>query len=585
MYNAFSVGSLLLLVSPEINNLSNGAVAVRFYAKTANTENLIVGTMSDPNDAATFLPSQTISTLNSTYQPFQVSFANLPANHKHIAFRHGSSNTARYIYLDNIEFISLPPNDLGVSKFITPAVSCGLNNANTVQVTIKNYGFAPQSNFPVNYRVNNGTVVTQLFTGTVHGNDSANMTFSVPANLSLSGIHTIRAWTSLSGDASATNDSSLVRVAKYITPTPLVNFTGFNGGNIGQVFIGWREAKGSSFINSNWSQGTIAGNTTAAVSMQANQDERMVMPETKLYGFPKLYFKTALTGATNFVQTDTFSVIASTNCGASWTALRKYTKDSTFTNTLTEKVIDLSTFANLQVMIAFRMQNGANPSAYLLHLDDVQIRNEANPDITVVEIISPTLPFSVGAVQNLVFRVQNIGTSSIAPDPNIQIVAKVTDPFGGTIAIPAPLFSFNDPAFASGTTKVISVSPYAPFSQGIHNICGIVIYNADQDSKNDTLCIDLNATTPSSLEQVVAQKSTVQIYPNPNNGTFTVQLNNWTALPTDIELLDLTGKVIAKKNADTQTEIIFNENQLERGMYLIRVSNPQHTVVNKVIIR
>ena len=89
-----------LLVSPETTNLSNGSNAITFYARgSVAGYSLEVGTMSDQNDADTFIALQTIN-LTNIYAQYTVAIPT--GTNSYVAFRHGLSGTNRAIYIDDI---------------------------------------------------------------------------------------------------------------------------------------------------------------------------------------------------------------------------------------------------------------------------------------------------------------------------------------------------------------------------------------------------------------------------------------------------------------------------------------------------
>ena len=64
-----------MLVTPYINNLSAGTNRLRFMARNqySDTQDIIVGTMSNPADASTFTPLQTVE-INDTFAQYIVDF-------------------------------------------------------------------------------------------------------------------------------------------------------------------------------------------------------------------------------------------------------------------------------------------------------------------------------------------------------------------------------------------------------------------------------------------------------------------------------------------------------------------------------
>lgn len=104
-------------------------------------------------------------------------------------------------------------NDVGVISIDTPE-SGALTTSEPVQVTVYNFGEEAQSNFPINFKVNNTTIATENFTGTLAPGTAAEFTFTATANLGTEGAtYQLEASTQLTGDEDNSNNS----VTKSVT--------------------------------------------------------------------------------------------------------------------------------------------------------------------------------------------------------------------------------------------------------------------------------------------------------------------------------------------------------------------------------
>lgn len=96
--------------------------------------------------------------------------------------------------------------DVGVNALIQP-VNGLLTNAETVEVSIRNFGTAAQSNIPLELRLDGNLMASETFTGTIAAGATANYTFTQTLNLSTSGqTYSIEVRTNLPGDEFAAND-------------------------------------------------------------------------------------------------------------------------------------------------------------------------------------------------------------------------------------------------------------------------------------------------------------------------------------------------------------------------------------------
>lgn len=73
----------------------------------------------------------------------------------------------------------------------------------------------------------------------------------------------------------------------------------------------------------------------------------------------------------------------------------------------------------------------------------------------------------------------------------------------------------------------------------------------------------------------------INVYPNPSNGVITV--TNQNEFNNTIEVIDVTGKVVATKTVDTETTFDLTANGA--GVYLVKVSNDHGSKVERVVIK
>ncbi|MCF6356722.1 MAG: T9SS type A sorting domain-containing protein [Draconibacterium sp.] len=75
----------------------------------------------------------------------------------------------------------------------------------------------------------------------------------------------------------------------------------------------------------------------------------------------------------------------------------------------------------------------------------------------------------------------------------------------------------------------------------------------------------------------------VNIYPNPSSGQLNIKLNNYKQEVVEMELFDVSGKLILNS---TLTESLnnFNIESLQPGVYIIKLSNSGISVTHKFLI-
>ena len=109
MVNGSNASGDVFFIPPPVSNLSAGTHRLKFYAKSLYNKqtDVIVGTMSDANDASTFIPLATFATSN-TYSEYVVNVPNYSGPDYIIALKMGYSGTYEYLHIDDIVWEAMP---------------------------------------------------------------------------------------------------------------------------------------------------------------------------------------------------------------------------------------------------------------------------------------------------------------------------------------------------------------------------------------------------------------------------------------------------------------------------------------------
>jgi hypothetical protein len=107
-------------------------------------------------------------------------------------------------------------SDVGSSNIITPSNGL-LTNSETVEISIRNFGSAPQSNIPLELWLDGNLMASETFTGTINAGSIDTFTFAQTLDLSTPGqTYSIEAKTLLAGDEFAANDSTTKEVTHLL---------------------------------------------------------------------------------------------------------------------------------------------------------------------------------------------------------------------------------------------------------------------------------------------------------------------------------------------------------------------------------
>ncbi len=150
------------------------------------------------------------------------------------------------VLIDNIKIYN-STNDLALISIdsLLP-YSCGLSVATPIQITIQNRSKSAVANLSVNYRVDNGAVVSESISS-VAASGSIAYKFNKPADLSSVGNHSIEAWIEYPQDSYNGNDHATIALRNQPLVKTFPHIEDFEKGNGGWYTAG---------VNSSWEYGT-----------------------------------------------------------------------------------------------------------------------------------------------------------------------------------------------------------------------------------------------------------------------------------------------------------------------------------------
>ncbi|MBI2730719.1 MAG: S8 family serine peptidase, partial [Sphingobacteriales bacterium] len=182
---------------------------------------------------------------------FQIKFGEGGLTSANNSFYSANDNDLDDGYTFDDVTLAVATNDLVMQAVTSPGkFNCGLTNATSLTVSIKNTSSNPFTNIPVSYRINGGTIVTENVPN-VPANTTTSFTFATTTDLSTPATYQLDVWIKNPSDDFPLNDS--------ITGFPLVNnftvntFPYYEGFENGKGF--WYSQPG----NSSWEWGTPAG--------------------------------------------------------------------------------------------------------------------------------------------------------------------------------------------------------------------------------------------------------------------------------------------------------------------------------------
>lgn len=219
--------------------------------------------------------------------------------------------------------------DAGINKINAPTGS-SCSNTFVPQVVLKNFGSTTLTSLTIQYRIDNGTLNTFNWTGSLASQAEVNV--NLPSQTTTTGSHTFTANTTATvntnkTDGNANNNSKTNNFAVFGAPGLSLPFS--------------ENFESSSFSTNNWTidnpdnsiswelittAGTTPGNKSVRIPFYSyetiGQRDGLITPPLNLTGFDtvKLRFDHAYRRY-NQTATDSLILYVSTNCGTTWTRI------------------------------------------------------------------------------------------------------------------------------------------------------------------------------------------------------------------------------------------------------------------------
>ena len=266
--NASIGGEEAELITPSINCSASSFVRLKFneyfrqYA--ASTGRVYVS-----NDGTNWTLyhevhtglGQNEGTLNPLSQDFDISASAGNQSTVYIKFS-WTGDYDYYWFVDDVEVVESSTLDATVVSVDSPVSGCNLSSSETVSITISNLGTQSITGFEVAYSINGNTPVVENVGGfTVLPNIPNSYSFSTKANLSTLSQYTITAFSKLTGDGNASNDTAEIVVKDYLTDSGDTLFNDFTSVS---ALDGWyiEDTDGDTRT---WFRGDLGGNSMLGI--------------------------------------------------------------------------------------------------------------------------------------------------------------------------------------------------------------------------------------------------------------------------------------------------------------------------------
>ncbi len=504
--------------------------------------------------------------------------------------------------------------DAGVVDVTSPVAAVDLG-VESVTVTIQNMGSEPISGFSVSYSVDGGAAVTEVYAGVIDAYSTASHTFATTYDFTADVCYDIMAYTTLDGDEYPDNDDYTETVC-----------------NLGPV-----TGTGAFYIYSNVTGGEPWFSTSNTTAMTAVFGAEGV-------GWNRAFFETvdplAVFNSENcfvFLEgSDGFAIELENFLTANMTTIENWVASG-------GKLL-LNAAPNEGDGMSFGF--GGTSLVYAYYTSNATSLDATHP-IFNGPFMPAGLDYSGTSFGHA--RVTGTGLTNLMADAfaldNIVLAEKAWGDgmvmFGGMTTDnwhdPDPNASnlrANIIAYLSCLDFFICMTPGGQYVDGITDNDAVCHWDAvdgadqyrfvlqntftgviakrksltnsyDLTDKLDplttyafrvkTVCYDevgdISAPSPwyywTTLGRMGEESGMVSLYPNPNNGTFTINVNGYANNAFTLNVLSATGQIVHTRNiqvnGDSHAELIALDN-IPAGLYQVSLNNEQHTLNYSIVV-
>ena len=141
------------------------------------------------------------------------------------------------------------------------------------------------------------------------------------------------------------------------------------------------------------------------------------------------------------------------------------------------------------------------------------------------------------------------------------------NPTGGTFQSGGTALSIFDDLNSAGTW-LIGIRDY---------------WNEDTGLLND-YSLEICATSPLSVQD--EEFYALQVYPNPNNGSFSIGFNPKSGQEISVDVYDIRGRLMYanKYSSTTRFEEVITLNNAQSGVYLVQIADGSYSITKKIIV-
>ncbi len=497
--------------------------------------------------------------------------------------------------------------DVGVVSLLAPDSSICAATNQTVVVRIKNFGsdsvYYNVDTVIVTVNITGASTQTYndtLIVGNLAPDSIQDITVTFLCDLSASGTHIFNAYTTLTGDLSALNDT-LVPLNITVIPLPSIPTITVYGSTT--FCEGDSVLLVSSIATGNlWTGGTtndslmvlISGSFTDTVS-GGGCSATSVVTTIAVNPFPPIPTITAY-DTTVFCVGDSVLLVSSSTTGNVWTG--GSTNDSLtvfisgeYTVTVTSAGCSSSSDTTIVVANSFPAVptiTASDTTVLCLGGSVILYSSSSTGNTWTGGSTSDSLIVSAGGSYSVTVTID--GCSAVSADTTVTVNSLPTvtlASFSSSPCAQASEFSLTGGLPAGGIYSGIGVDSVGVFHPGSAGaVQGIIYTITDINGCSNSTSQNMTVHDCTGIEEIMSQG--IIVYPNPcTNGSFSIAIKNANFTELLISILDIQGKEVFRtldKNTAANYTKQINISNLAKGLYYIRLSADAEVKIQKLIV-
>ena len=463
-----------------------------------------------------------------------------------------------------------PPHEMAIVAAAV-ASGCDLTATEPIELWVVNQGLVAESSFDLSYSVNGGTAVVENITSTLNVGDTLMHVFTATADMSADGVYNLDFGLVLALDSDTSNNSMMLSAENYLTPAALTTM----GDTIcnGETAMVTTVANGKAFWYDALTGGNLVGNgdnldVSPAVTTSYYVEDAVVIGHSENFD--------SYTAGGYIVANDpenwavwpgggsAVDMPISDVQGNGGNSLRVFNMDGT--DVVMEFGEAISTGLFNYSMDMYLVGDG-----YINFQEDVVIGTTWNMSVTFI-----------GGVIDVEIDGASVLTGSFTS----------IDPAGNTVwnnfKFECDYSTGTWEVFADGVSQGTFVNPDPVASVNIYPGTGVEYYldNVEWTAVTDDACRSARTEAVVTVEDCsnINELSfkDLSIYPNPNNGQFTITNSQEM---TELIITDLQGKVILDNVNINLNKVNIDLTDFERGMYMINIKTIDGMITKTVTVQ